>query len=311
MRTLSSKMRSGLPSRSSVVARDASTNFAITEILAAMLVLCYAEVLVPGSSDWKLHLRGCRTIIDLQPLESWFRESTDPIVKFLLKEIFDLEMLTGISTFHQALVPVSSAPHTDTGWAFTKLIHTMTELERKRHRLRLADVVPPSIDMDVWRGRAHQAHIQSMACTEWLNDSQSTLRDCFEAVARAHYFATIIYGYQAFKTFEEKSVVLPSLLEPLLSDVRFVMAGPTDELFHDLFFPLFIAGIELVSDAEMRREIDNMFVESLSRTGVWCNYSALQFLRNFWGVASTAQEPVNWLDFARANLSAMETFIVF
>ncbi|KAG8409083.1 hypothetical protein J3459_017786 [Metarhizium acridum] len=89
------------------------------------------------------------------------------------------------------------------------------------------------------------------------------------------------------------------------------MAGPTDELFHDLFFPLFIAGTESASDPLMRSEIDGLFLESLSRTGVWCNYSALQFLRSFWSATSTLQEPMNWMDFARQNLSVMEPFIVF
>ncbi|KAK8925572.1 hypothetical protein VCV18_006002 [Metarhizium anisopliae] len=314
MQALSNKLRSGLPTPSHV-APSASTNFTLTEVLASMLVLCYTEALVPGSKAWRLHLRGCRAVIDLQSLEHWFAASTDPIIRFLLKEVSDLEMFTGISMFHQDFAPLPTSPlqpeSTDTGWAFTKLIHAITALERERHCLRQSNVPPPNVDMSVWCNRAEEARISSLACTDWLNESQRSLRESFEAVARAHYFAAIIYSYQAFQTCHEKGAALPGLLQPLLADVRFVMAGPTDELFHDLFFPLFIAGIESASDPLMRAEIDGLFLESLSRTGVWCNYTALQFLRSFWSATSTLQEPMNWMDFARQNLSVMEPFIVF
>lgn len=313
MRTLSAKMRRGLPGRSPETS-SASDSPVVIELLATMLVLCYAEVLVPGSKDWRLHLRGCRTIRDLHPLQDWFKESKDPVIRFLLKEISDLEMLTGISMFHQDFTPIRVSPlpsSTDSGWAFTKLIYAITELERERYYIAQAGNTLPSIDMSVWCRRAEEAHNRSLACMDCLCESQQGLRDCFEAVSRAHYFATIIYSYQAFKTPAEKALAVPELLEPLLADIRFVMAGPTDELFHDLFFPLFIAGIECVYDPLRRSEIDGCFIESLSRTGVWCNYSALQFLRSFWSVTSTSEHTVNWMDFARANLSSMEAFIVF
>ncbi|KAG8425919.1 hypothetical protein J3459_008613 [Metarhizium acridum] len=314
MQALSNKLRSGLPTPSNV-APSASTNCTLTEVLASMLVLCYTEVLVPGSRAWRLHLRGCRAVIDLQSLEHWFAASTDPIIRFLLKEVSDLEMFTGISMFHQDFAPLPKSPpqpaSTDTGWAFTKLIYAITALERERHCLRQSNAPPPNVDIRVWCNRAEEARISSLACTDWLNESQRSLRASFEAVARAHYFAAIIYSYQAFQTWHEKKAALPGHLQPLLADVRFVMAGPTDELFHDLFFPLFIAGTESASDPLMRSEIDGLFLESLSRTGVWCNYSALQFLRSFWSATSTLQEPMNWMDFARQNLSVMEPFIVF
>lgn len=314
LRVLSTKMRSGLPSHSSGALRPAA-QFKITEILACMLVLCYTEVLVPGSKVWRVHLRGCRTVIDLRPLEHWVTASTDPVIKFLLKEISDLEMLTGISAFHQESTstptPSLQSDWADTGWAFTKLIYTITALERKRHCLRKANTRIPNIDMNVWFGRAEEARVRSMACTDCLNDTQKHLRESFHAVARAHYYATVIYCYQAFKTSDEKRTTLPELLEPLLRDVHFVMAGPTDELFHDLFFPLFIAGIESASNTQRQSEINGLFLESLSRTGVWCNFSALQFLRTFWSTSSTLGTTLNWMDFARENLSSIEHFIVF
>jgi hypothetical protein len=281
-----------------------------------MVVLCYTEVLVPGSSDWRLHLRGCRTILDLQPLKECFLASDDPVINFLLKEICDLEMITGISTFHHESAPLQlTAVHpsrTDAGWAFTKLIHSVTELERERYRQWQAGASPPSVDMSIWCQRAQEAHVKSLACTEWLDGGhQSSLRPSFEAVVRAHHSATIIYAYQAFKTPGEKDAALPGLLDPLLTDIRFVLAGPTDDLFHDLFFPLFIAGIEYASDPEKTCEIDRLYLQSLTRTGVWCNYSALQFLRNFWSACLVSPEPLNWMEFARANTSAFETFVVF
>ncbi|GAB0136922.1 hypothetical protein EsDP_00005207 [Epichloe bromicola] len=308
LRILSAKMRSELRSGCSVMSA--------TEILASMLALCYTEVFVPGSRDWKVHLRACRTIINLQQLQVWQNTSTDPVLKFLVKEINDLEILTSTTAFDDELLPLSAislqSGNTESGWAFTSLIHNITTLERRRHFTKQTRGHLDPVDMGVWRRRVEDAQKRTLACPRLTSASRSqALRKCFQALTRVHYHATLIYSYQAFATAQEKSGSIPRLKDNLLQDVRFIIAGSTDDLSHDLFFPLFIAGVETTFDRAQQIFIDKLFVESLSRTGIWCNYPALQFLRSIWSQPETLLEYESWIDFARANVSTMGTFVVF
>ncbi|KAK2616285.1 hypothetical protein QQS21_000719 [Conoideocrella luteorostrata] len=313
LRILSAKMRSEMRS-SHPIAAKASGEMSATEILASMLALCYTEVFVPGSRDWKVHLRACRTIINLQQLEDWTKTSSDPVLKFLLKEITDLEILTSTTAFEDDIMPLSAislqSNNPDSGWAFTSLIHKITTLERKRHFLRQTNGALPPVDMAVWCRRVEEAQTRTMACPRLTSASRSqALRESFQALTRAYYYATLLYSYQAFATADEKAQMVGRLTDNLLEDIK--LAGTTDDLFHDLFFPLFIVGVETISDREQQVFIDKLFVESLSRTGIWCNYPALQFLRSMWASPGNLLEHESWIDFARANVSTLGTFVVF
>lgn len=308
LRILSAKMQSELRSSCSVISA--------TEILASMLALCYTEVFVPGSRDWKVHLRACRTIINLQPLQVWQDTCTDPVLNFLVKEINDLEILTSTTAFDDDLLPLSAislqSGNTESGWAFTSLIHKITTLERRRHFTKQTRGHLNPVDMGVWRRRVEDAHKRTLACPRLTSASRSqALRKCFQALTRVHYHATLIYSYQAFATAREKSASIARLKDNLLQDVRLIIAGSTDDLSHDLFFPLFIAGVETTFDRGQQIFIDKLFVESLSRTGIWCNYPALQFLRSIWSRPETLLQYESWIDFARANVSTVGTFVVF
>ncbi|KAG6013703.1 hypothetical protein E4U54_006421 [Claviceps lovelessii] len=315
LRILSAKMKSELPDGKSVVAKS-TDNSPATEILASMLALCYTEVFVPGSRDWKVHLRACRTIINHQQLEVWHNPSTDPLLKFLVKEINDLEILTSTTAFDDDALPMSAlslqSSNTVSGWAFTSLIHKITTLERRRHLTKSTNGVLPPVNMSLWCRRVEEARERTLAWPRLTSASQSqALRECFQALTRVHYYATLIYSYQAFATTEEKSTSIGKLTENLLEDVKFIIAGSTYDLSHDLFFPLFIAGVETTSDRKQQIFIDKLFVESLCRTGIWCNYPALQWLRSIWANPEILLQHESWIDFARANVSTIGSFVVF
>ncbi|KAG5922033.1 hypothetical protein E4U42_005625 [Claviceps africana] len=151
LRILSAKMQSELPSSHSVVAKSANV-ISATEILASMLALCYTEVFVPGSRDWKVHLRACRTILNLQQLEVWPSTSMDPVLKFLVKDINDLEILTSTTAFDEDILPLSALSlqysNTVSGWAFTSLIHKITTVTlQDRNMVQLSGIAMSQIDL--------------------------------------------------------------------------------------------------------------------------------------------------------------------
>ncbi|KAG6020623.1 hypothetical protein E4U19_006242 [Claviceps sp. Clav32 group G5] len=308
-------MDSELRSGKSVIAASTETIPAI-EILASMLVLCYTEVFVPGSYNWKVHLRACRKIINIYQLEARQSTSTDSVLKFLLKDINDMEILTSTTAFDNESLPFSAPSlqysNTVSGWAFTSLIHKITTLERKRHLTKLTNGALCSVNMSVWRRHAEEAHRRTMACPRLRSASQGqALRECFHALTRVYYYATLIYSYQAFATAGEKSSSLSTLVDGLLEDVKFIIAGSTHDLSHDLFFPLFIAGVETTFNRGQQIFVEKLFVESLSRTGIWCNYPALQFLRSLWSNPEHLLQHESWIDLARATASTKGSFVVF
>jgi hypothetical protein len=61
LRVLNGMIRLELDKHSS---SDSSEVSPLIEILATTLVLCYGEMLVPNSTDWNLHLRACRALIE-------------------------------------------------------------------------------------------------------------------------------------------------------------------------------------------------------------------------------------------------------
>ncbi|KAG6075893.1 hypothetical protein E4U16_003104, partial [Claviceps sp. LM84 group G4] len=315
LRGLSAKMDSELRSGKSTVAESTDTIPAI-EILASMLALCYTEVFVPGSHNWKIHLRACRKIINIYQLDSHQSASTDSVLKFLLKDINDMEILTGTTAFDNDILsfPSTSLQYSNmvSGWAFTSLIHKITTLERKRHLTKLADGALCSVNMSVWHRHAEEAHRRTMACPRLRSASQSqALRECFHALTRVYYYATLIYSYQAFATAGEKSSSLSTLIDGLLKDVKYTISGSTHDLSHDLFFPLFIAGVETTFNREQQIFVEKLFVESLSKTGIWCNYPALQYLRALWSNPEHLLRHDSWIDHARATVSTTGSFVVF
>ncbi|KAG5984977.1 hypothetical protein E4U55_002384 [Claviceps digitariae] len=163
LRILSAKMQTELQSSQPMVAKS-TNSISATEILASMLALCYTEVFVPGSLDWKVHLRACRTIINFRQLEVWQGTCTDPVLKFLVKDINDLEILTSTTAFDDDVLSLSALSlqynNTVSGWAFTSLIHKITTLERRRHFAKLSKKALRPVNMSAlayWCEESHAA----------------------------------------------------------------------------------------------------------------------------------------------------------
>ncbi|KAJ4313273.1 hypothetical protein N0V84_009501 [Fusarium piperis] len=287
----------------------APTNQSFIEILTAMLVLCYTEAFIPGSRDWKLHLRACRTLINFGNLRNR-RISPHGIESFILKEVADLDTLCNISVFTDDSTALSE-PFGDTRiWSFTGLINDITTVERQRYEARRRRKQLEEVDMEEWRQRAQNAYTEVSARADTFSQDQEDMRQCFQAVVRAHYHASILYSYQAFAPADQVQELVKSTIDILLRDIQSVLAGHAHTFSHDLFLPCFIAGTECRGDKLRQSIVETLFLESLSVTGLWCNHTALQFLTTLWG-SSEFDTGMSWIQYARENEARIGTFIAF
>ncbi|KAM0421492.1 hypothetical protein ACHAPT_010665 [Fusarium lateritium] len=284
-------------------------NQSLVEILTAMLVLCYTEAFIPGSRDWKLHLRACRTLIKFGNLRDQ-KTSPNCIESFILKEVADLDTLYNISVFTDESISLPEHCGDTRIWSFTGLINDITTVERQRHEARQKGRKLADVDMEEWRQRAQNAYTQVSARASTFSKDQEEMRQCFDAVVRAHYHASIIYSYQAFAPAKEVQELVKSSIDILLRDIQSVLAGHIHTFSHDLFLPCFIAGTECRGDKLRQSIVERLFLESLSMTGLWCNHTALEFLTTLWG-SPEYEMGMSWIQYARENEARIGTFIAF
>ncbi|KAL1610754.1 hypothetical protein SLS60_002424 [Paraconiothyrium brasiliense] len=283
------------------------------EILASTLALCYSESFVPGSNDWSVHLRACRTVINTLFLRNQEGASTEhPAVAFLVKEVTDLETLSNISIFNQECVKTVELPlysfHNSCTWTFTQLLNDITNTERRRHAALKNYQIISEMDMTIWHARADQAYNEIL--TGPCFDQLDGLQHYFEAVLCTHFYANLIYSYQAFASPEALVTVVESCFDLLIENIQIVVTEATQSFSHDLFFLLFIAGTECRGDQQRQSFVEQLFLDIIFATGVWCNHTALQFLRGFWARSET-EVRTTWIQYARANEEESGMFIAF
>ncbi|KAJ5601342.1 hypothetical protein N7510_010876 [Penicillium lagena] len=311
LRALNRIIRSELH-RTPRAAGDNCGTSSLTEMLATMLVLCYGEMFVPNSTDWKLHLRACRTIIDRHKLQNRQKELQDPVAQFLLKEVGDVEAFGSFSAFTREPNPMAVVrpPTMIDGqfWTFTDLIFEITAAERHRYNILQNGQGLPEVDMSTWRTKLEQASERALTGLNLLSAREASSREHFEAVIRAHYYCLLIYSYQALASPMEAAQNISPLMGLLFLEIQTLTEGPAHHFSHDVFFPLFIAGTESREDEQHQSLLQLLFIQSISTTGVWCNHAALQFLRAFW---ARPESTGNWIQFARENEQELSPFLIF
>ncbi len=313
LRALNTRMRCELH-RGNMAADDVGDTRLTTELLATMLVLCHGEMLAPGSTDWNLHLRACRAVIERGSLVGRRKEPGNAITSFLTKEVVDLESFGSLASFsgvEESNFRGFPAGISNNGfWTFTDFIHEVTTLERKRYGLQQQGRMLPDPDMTIWRTKLDHAYtLASARCSELIDCDEVTCNK-FASVVRAHCYAGIIYSHQALLRCREATKVTGSLLGPLLHEIELARDGATSDFDHDVFWPLFIAGTECGPDEEKQSIVQVHFIESITATGFWCNYTALQFLRAFWS-RTDKHRSEDWIQYARGHQEEIGTFLVF
>ncbi|KAM6521834.1 hypothetical protein FALCPG4_011538 [Fusarium falciforme] len=286
----------------------------LIEITTTIVSLCYAEMLIPNSVDWKLHLRGCRASLDRYSSQTHQQSPQRLISQFLLEEVVYLEAFGTISSFtvnpgreHPALSPSSFDDHF---WGFTELLCTITMVERNRFHAKEQGHEPEDVDMDGWKAKLRQVY--NSACAGIISGSSQdvVMQACLDAVMRAQYYACMIYNYQAIASWSKAEEAIPSLVDSLFDEIMFITTWPVPAVSLYVSFPLFIAGTECRANKERQCTIHDLFVKSISATGFSCNTAVIQFLIAYWA-ASESHAVGRWIQYARENEHQMIPFIVF
>ncbi|OJJ30540.1 hypothetical protein ASPWEDRAFT_164800 [Aspergillus wentii DTO 134E9] len=291
--------------------QQANDSSFLVQILATTLVLCYREIVVPDSTDWSLHLHACRILIERQ---KWRGDRPGAVAAFLIKEVADLEVFRSIGTFTTGegsstlLLPQSIfGNHFRT---FTGLIYEITAEERRRHELAMNHQHLPQMNMNIWQIKARQACNQASADTTWLASHGEHMQNRVNALIQAYYYTTLIYSYQALAPLPETAVLIQTLVSQLFDEIEVFTADTIHIISHNIFLPLFIAGTESWADSARQGMIERLFQSLVSATGVWCNYSAMHFLRAFWARAEY-HGIGKWIQYARENERGKSQFLIF
>ncbi|KAL6416088.1 hypothetical protein AUP68_00300 [Ilyonectria robusta] len=314
LRDLNHKMSLEL-NRDNSVAQGNDGGASVAEILATMLLLCFAEMLTPESTDWSLHLRACRAFVNRHTLQSPREGPQDSLVWFLFKETLDLEAYANISSFARTpqlvLKPSSHSMPLGYFWMFTDLLHDITRVERQLYELEQGGAQLPNTDMDVWKSKLDVAHSTASACICLVLDPGDSRRNSFDAIMRTHYYAGLIYCHQALDRTGASAASTAASVDYLFHEIHGVTSifSQCTVFCHDLFFPLFVAGTECRGDPHRQRIVQRLFESSISTTGLWCNNGGLTFLQNFW--AASGEFSGNWISFARENESQISPFLIF
>lgn len=312
LKTLSYRMRLELCAKT-MTSRTNTPDYSLLEMLACTLVLCYSELHIPSSTDWGLHLRACRTMVERCYLRSWRELPQDDLSIFLIKEVADLETFGNLAGFKYA---ESTGMGLDWGsflngnfWTFTALINEITATERL-HSESLDDyhdLIEP--DMKGWHDKLEEAYHRATGMVTSLPECDA-IQNMFRTIIDAHYYATLVYSYQCLAPRTKYTQTLEEYCDIIWHIVQSVTQSPYTAFIHDVFFPLFIVGTQCATDKERQSHVELAFLQTISATGFWCNQTALQMLRLFWGHSDQSGNET-WIQFARRNEAAIGPFVIF
>lgn len=318
LRTLNNMLRTELERFNSPDQFHNETS-SLVEILATTLVLCYGEMLIPNSTDWNLHLHACRVLIERHQLRMRQNKTPDAAASFLMREVSDIEVFRTFGAFSRdpksaTILPPRTILDSHFG-AFTGLLWEITMEERRRHHLAQEGQPLPPVDMSTWCSRMDDAYNRASTDTAWLSSMHGEdIQNWMNAIVSAVYHSSLIYSYQALAATEDDSTTetIATSIAHLTSEIDFVTAGPVHILSHDIFLPLFILGTETYADEEKQNAIENLFLKLMSTTGLWCNRTALQFLKAFWDGRNVAYHGIGkWIQFAREHERDNGPFLIF
>lgn len=287
----------------------------VIEIMTTTLVLCYGEMMIPDSTDWNLHLHACRTLIET------YRWRDKPglhanAIDFVLKEVADIEVFRNMGAFSKGQIFVTDTLRPKSSLdsyfkTFMGVFREITSEERSRQNLLQEGQTLPTVDMAVWLNKAQHAYTRASMDTAWLSTiHENSTRERMEATIRAVYHAICIYSHQALASSDEKNEQIEKSISLLEEEIEFLTAGSAHMFSHDIFVPLFILGTELWGNRLKQDTVERLFTNLLWSTGIWCNSTALQFLKRFWATPGLHAYKT-WIQFARENEEQNGPFLVF
>lgn len=295
------------------------TEESYTEVATAILMLCYGDLFIKHTTDQAVHLQACRIVVDTGLILQEEKRNLNETLQFVIKEAEELEATDNVFSFRYTRRPASaiSSGTRKSFWTFTSFIEDVTSAERESFAAHQSGVLIYSTDVESWisklkiaRNSIYAAGWSDFACAKLLKGGQA-----LEKVIDMHYLACLIYVYQSFSpssTNDDLLWAVSSLMDRLLS----LSSDPEyfDMFAHDVYWPLFIIGTACPLDKVSQAAVTSMFMQSVTKTGHWCNHDALNFLEDFWAASTAAtceKRFGSWLCFARDRLHTMPSFIVF
>lgn len=283
--------------------------------MATTLVLCYGEMMIPNSTDWKLHLHACGTLIKRY---SWCGKpgKQSDAIDFIVKEVADIEVFRNMGAFARDQVFIADIIRPQTSLdsyfkTFMGLFREITSEERIRQNLLKGGRSLPMTDMAIWLDKAKNAYMRASTDTAWLSTIHEDIsRQRMEATIRAVYHAVCIYSHQALAADLESRTRIESSITSLEDEIEFLTTGSAHMFSHDIFVPLFILGTECWEDKAKQERVEAQFMDLLSSTGIWCNSTALQFLKCYWK-STEFHVTRNWIQYARETEEQNGPFLVF
>ncbi|KAF4433775.1 Zn(2)-Cys(6) zinc finger domain [Fusarium acutatum] len=284
---------------------------ALVEITLTMIALCYAEMFIPNSTRWRLHLTGVRTGFERYDLANPHEKV---ISQFFVEELDYLETFGSISSFTSSLrrhKPISQhATSNDFLKEFTEALYEITFTERGRNDASRTGKMLADTDMTLWQDKLMRSYVSACARIDSTPSQDFILQIGLKSVLKAQYYACLVYSYQALASDLEKTVAIPPLVNCLYNEIILMTSCPTKSVSHNISFPLFILGTASQLNADKQVVIERLFTENIAATGFSCNSTVLQFLRDFWN-ATAAGSTQNWIQYARDNEERISPFIVF
>ncbi|KAF4951211.1 hypothetical protein FGADI_7616 [Fusarium gaditjirri] len=295
-----------------VARSDKNTQLSVLiEIILTMICLCYAEMFMPNSTGWRLHLSGFRTVFERYDVANPHEKV---ISQFFVEELDYLEAFGSISSFTSALrrhKPVSQyATSNDYFREFTEALYDITVAERARNHASRIGKILVDADMTVWQDKLTRSCDSICTRIDSIPSQDITLQIGLKSVLKAQYYACLVYSYQALASEAERSAAISPLVDCLYNEIIFMTSWPTESVSHNISFPLFILGTTSQLYTEKQVMIERLFTESIAATGFSCNSAVLQFLRDFWN-ATAVGVTQNWIQYARDNEQRISPFIVF
>ncbi|KAF5599150.1 hypothetical protein FPCIR_2546 [Fusarium pseudocircinatum] len=307
---LNRQMESELNSEVSVCDKNTQVSV-LVEIILTMISLCYAEMFIPNSTGWRLHLTGVRTGFERYDLAN---PHDKVISQFFVEELDYLEAFGSISSFTSSLrrhKPISQHATSDDYFKeCTEALYEITITERSQDRTSKTGKILVDTDMALWQDKLTRSYDSVCARIDSTPSQDVSLQIGLKSVLKAQYYACLVYSYQALASEAGRSAAIPPLVDCLYNEIIFMTSCPTESVSHNISFPLFILGTTSQLYTENQVMIEKLFTENIAATGFSCNSAVLQFLREFWN-ATAAGPTQNWIQYARDNEERISPFIVF
>ena len=317
LRALTHSMNSGLMFGESYLT-EPLTEEHCTEVMAAIVAVCYGDFFTKHSRERALHLRACRAAVDTGLLLQRRTGLLNGTLRFLIHEANDIEATANVFSFqdYKNLPSPTVLGKEEPFWAFTDVIHGVTAAERCLHTAHKGRRFSETMDIGDWISKLDSAKGRMVA--ENFSD-RDNLRWCerhpaFWKLVNLNYLASLIYIFQALRSTSADEprlhLAVSSLLEniqALTHDLEFF-----ETFAHGLYWPAFIAGTVSRSNATSQSTLTSVFMRAITKGGLWCNHDALQFLQSFWSETTDNQyDNCNWLDYARQRQVGALSFIVY